>query len=77
MTLVKFTDWAAVREEVACGRVVYYHAPLDYSAVLVACRLFKNGKIRVTARDCSFTADEGHLDRFRKREVQPYDHSTG
>jgi hypothetical protein len=47
------------------GAILYYQAPLDPLPQRVEiCRRFKNGKVRVRARDVEFTADAGHLDRF-------------
>jgi hypothetical protein len=49
------------------GKPLYYHAPLDVRPVAIGVRrVFKNGKIRVAASGVTFTADVGHLDRFRQ-----------
>ena len=47
------------------NNIVYYKAPLDFHpTMIVVSKVYKNGKLRVKARDVSFTADAGHLDRF-------------
>ena len=63
-----FVTWSGVLGHVRAGGAIYYQAPLDFRPVLVRCHAFKNGKIRVypPTRDADpFTADSGHLDRFK------------
>jgi hypothetical protein len=70
----RFPTWAALldylRDCDALERRIYYHAPMDVRPVQVCVsRVFKNGKVRIAkpAHDVdAFTADEGHLDRFRR-----------
>lgn len=66
----KFGSWQEVLDHARVGRIIAYHAPMDVTArsVLVV-KVFKNGKIRLsplTSDASRFTADEGHLDRFRR-----------
>ena len=52
----------------AHSNIVHYKAPMDYYAVpVVVVKRFKNGKLRCEYHGTKFTADQGHLDRFRKR----------
>lgn len=66
-----FQHWADVVEAAGRGERLWYKAPLDHQPRLVRIvRVFKNGKIRIDpmSRDADdFTADAGHLDRFRRR----------
>jgi hypothetical protein len=67
---VPFTNWAQVLDAATEKAHLWYHAPLDYNpACVLVRRVFRNGKIRLQHGDCSFTADEGHLSRFRMRGV--------
>lgn len=63
--------WAEILRMAHAGTFLWYHAPLDlYPAAVNVVRVFKNGKIRVkpVSGDADpFTADEGHLNRFRRR----------
>lgn len=65
-TLETFGCWSGLLAAIHDGAILYYHAPLDFSPrrVLIA-KVFKNGKVRVLAGSLLFTADPGHLDRFR------------
>lgn len=68
MAFAKIATWQEVRGMADRGTYLWYQAPLDYSPVpVVARKLFKNGKIRISWAHGSFTADPGHLDRFRRR----------
>jgi hypothetical protein len=63
-----FASWDDVLDHVRIGHPTYYHAPLDYRPAFIQAKV-KGRKVRVTplSRECDpFTADEGHLDRFRK-----------
>jgi hypothetical protein len=67
-----FATWTELVEFAKAGSgALYYHAPLDASPRMVAVyRYYANGKLRINpySGDAShFTADAGHLDRFRKR----------
>jgi hypothetical protein len=65
-TLETFGCWSGLLQAVKDGAILYYHAPLDVSPRRVSIvRAFKNGKLRILAGDAVFTADPGHLDRFR------------
>ena len=62
-----FETWADVLQHASRGWLSY-HAPMDLRPVSVrVIKIFKNGKIRITnGPDCTFTADAGHLSRFRR-----------
>jgi len=64
----KFATWQEVLNAASDGKALYYHAPLDVGPrpVFVK-RVFKNGKLRVSGGEISFTADADHLDRFYYR----------
>ncbi len=67
MTFQTFGSWFGVLQAIANGDArIFYHAPLDTAPrpVLIR-RVYKNGKVRVDAGEVTFTADPGHLDRFR------------
>ena len=50
--------------------IVYYQAPMDrYPCMVVVSKVFKNGKLRIKYHDMAFTADRGHLDRFRYKDM--------
>jgi hypothetical protein len=53
------------------GERLWYHAPMDLRPQSIAVdRVFKNGKIRIdplSNQADKFTADAGHLNRFRRR----------
>ncbi len=68
-----FPSWSALVGAVARGERIFYHAPLDARPVLVRCELRgrnpRTFKVRVfpPSRDADpFTADTGHLDRFKR-----------
>lgn len=67
---VGFTTWLAVLQYAQSGRPLYYHAPLDPQPRRIhVSALYKNGKLRIakpSADADGFTADAGHLERFRK-----------
>lgn len=67
----KFESWAELLACVAGLRdseTLNYKAPLDpYETQVEVVKQFKNGKLRVRARDAVFTADAGHLSRFSLR----------
>ncbi len=69
MQFKSFATWADVVTAAYQSVVLWYHAPLDTRPVRVrVVKIFKNGKIRIDpmSRDAdNFTADEGHLARFR------------
>jgi hypothetical protein len=68
--LVPFVDWESVLEAAIPGEFLLYQAPLDrYCASLEVLRVYKNGGIRVRHPELTFTADSGHLSRFRMRGV--------
>ena len=60
----KFASWLAVIHYCEIHPWIYYQAPLDYSACVVAVRgVLKNGKIRLEYAGHRFTIDRGHVDR--------------
>lgn len=63
-----YKSWADVLGDADRGRWMHYHAPMDLRPVSVrVLKIFKNGKIRISnGIDYTFTADEGHLSRFRR-----------
>ncbi len=69
--LVSFANWAQVLDAATENRL-YYHAPMDrYASSVCVVKIFRNGKIRISDGDLTFTADSGHLTRFRMRGVTP------
>ncbi len=68
-TRVMFKSWDDVLSFAARGGRLFYQAPLDVHPVAVTvAKVFKNKKIRIVPPSMdadAFTADEGHLDRFR------------
>lgn len=60
-------SWDELKQYLAAHEgKVYYQAPMDRTPTPVAItRHFKNGKLRVSYRNGTFTADPSHLDRFR------------
>ena len=68
-THTEFTSWAQLLDHVRAEYPLYYHAPMDYRAAQVSAVLRKDGKLRVTPTYTDadpFTADQGHLGRFRQ-----------
>lgn len=65
-----FGCWTGLLAYLDSHATVYYQAPLDLRPSL-ACvvKRFKNGKLRLAVGPYTFTADSGHLDRFRYRTV--------
>ena len=64
-----FATWADLLDHVGSEYPLYYHAPMDYRAAQVSAVLRKDGKLRVTPTYTDadpFTADQGHLGRFRR-----------
>ena len=64
-----FATWADLLDAVGAGYPLYYQAPMDYRAAQVSAVLRKDGKLRVTPTYTDadpFTADQGHLGRFRR-----------
>jgi len=73
----KFESWEDLLMHVAAGLSIWYHAPLDVNPVRVRAEIRSRMKVRVfpPSRDCDpFTADRGHLDRFRGR-LSPGEHA--
>jgi hypothetical protein len=62
-----FASWQGLLDYLAAhSDIVHYQAPMDRHPVpVVVTRKFKNSKLRVAYHDVSFTADAGHLNRFR------------
>jgi len=70
-----FETWDALLAYLdAHNDIVHYQAPLDRHAVpVVVTRRFKNGKLRIAYHHYGFTADRGHLDRFRGKQEEAQD----
>jgi len=69
-SFVSFATWEAVQAHIRAGLAVYYQAPLDYRPVRIGARVLSKHRIRVRppTRDVDpFTADRGHLERFKMR----------
>jgi hypothetical protein len=68
-----FDTWESVLEHAREGKPLWYHAPLDARPVaILVVKVYLNGKIRIdplSNQADNFTADAGHLNRFRKRGV--------
>ena len=67
----RFDTWADVLAAAKRGERLWYQAPLDSSprSILVV-KVYKNDKIRIdplSNQADAFTADAGHLGRFRRR----------
>lgn len=65
-----FATWEALLDHIAAEYPLAYQAPLDARPVVVTVARRKDGKLRVTPpfSDADpFTADAGHLSRFRRR----------
>jgi hypothetical protein len=66
MRFLTFGSWYGLQMAIAEKVSLYYHAPLDIAPrPIFVTKLFKNGKVRVTSGEVTFTADSSHLDRFR------------
>ncbi len=66
-----FAAWLHVRHAAETNVSLFYHAPLDTTPRrVIARRVFKNGKLRLSAGEVIFTADAGHLDRFYRLEKE-------
>ena len=64
-----FATWRHVKHAAETNETMFYHAPMDVTPRRVWPRkIFKNGKVRLSAGDITFTADPGHLDRFLRLE---------
>lgn len=74
-TLLPFDSWSDVLEAAASGEQLYYLAPLDrHPSAVAVVKIFKNGKLRIdplSNQADRFTADSGHLARFKRRESDP------
>jgi len=67
-----FACWLHVKHAAETNVSLFYHAPLDGCPRPVFAKLvFKNGKIRLSGGEVTFTADSGHLDRFFRLERVP------
>lgn len=80
--LATFSTWAQLLDHVKADYPLWYQAPLDVRASRVEAHIRRDGKLRVSPNWSSdadpFTADEGHLERFRRdysrvslKELQP------
>ena len=71
MNFEMFPTWSDVLAAAARGDRLWYQAPLDRSprSILVI-KVYKNGSLRIdplSNQADKFTADAGHLSRFRRR----------
>ena len=64
-----FIEWHDLLTAVRSGARLFYHAPMGREPARVMCRAYKNGKIRVRAAHCSFTA-ENHPEHLRRFSVE-------
>ena len=68
---VPFDTWNDVLDAARRGDQLWYQAPLNIRPASVrVVKVFKNGSVRIDpmSRDAdNFTADKGHLSRFRQR----------
>lgn len=72
---IRFDAWEQVLEAARKGEPLWYRAPMDEAQAYPAksvqvVRVYKNGKLRVRPlanQADPFTADAGHLLRFRRR----------
>jgi hypothetical protein len=68
-----FDSWTAVLDHVNASYLTWYWAPLDPRPMMVQCHVRRDGTIRVIPPRGSdadpFTADHGHLERFRRRRI--------
>lgn len=64
-----FGSWLNVRHAAESRVSLFYWAPLDTAPrPIIVLRVFKNGKVRLSGGEVTFTADDGHLDRFYRLE---------
>jgi hypothetical protein len=65
-----FATWTELTDHVRAGYRLYYHPPMDFRpSLLVSATIRRDGTIRCTPVYVDadpFTADIGHLDRFRR-----------
>jgi len=66
-----FITWADVLAAAERGDRLWYQAPLDrYPHSILVDKIYKNGKLRIdplSNQVSKFTADAGHLSRFRRK----------
>jgi hypothetical protein len=66
-----FDTWSDVLAAARRGERLWYQAPLDrFPSSILVVKVFKNDKIRIdplSNQVDNFTADAGHLSRFRRR----------
>jgi len=66
-----FSTWNEVLDAARRGEQLWYQAPMDRSPHYIHVdKIYKNGKLRINplSNDADkFSADAGHLMRFRKR----------
>lgn len=64
-----FTTWAQLADHVSAEYPLFYQGPMDYRPAQVTAVVRKDGKLRVSPvyTDADpFTADAGHLPRFKR-----------
>lgn len=66
--MTTFTTWGQLLDAISTGYTLFYQAPMDYRPQQISAVVRKDGKLRVNAvySNVVFTADRGHLERFRK-----------
>ena len=66
---LEFQSWEQLLDHIQAGYLLWYQAPMDYWPAQINATVRKDGQIRVmpiyTNAD-PFTADSGHLNRFRR-----------
>lgn len=66
-TYAPFADWPAVMAHARAGLPLSYQAPLDYAPHAIEYKAQKKTiRVKRAAVGESFTADAGHLDRFKR-----------
>lgn len=66
---VTFSTWGELLDAIAAEYTLYYQGPMDYRPHVVQTVLRRDGKVRVIpvfADADPFTADAGHLGRFKE-----------
>ena len=69
MQFQSFETWVQLIDHIHAGYPLWYQAPMDYRPVQIGATVRKDGRVRVTPTYSDadpFTADIGHLDRFRR-----------
>jgi len=71
VSFTTFATWDAVLDAARRGDILWYQAPMDlHPHYISVTKIYKNGKLRIdplSNQADNFTADAGHLSRFRKK----------